>query len=205
MRPLILAGAIVLGLVFAGCESERPKEIIEKPDGPTKTELEAKEMDKLLANLSKGKDLAKIEDTKIYDAAVDALIRRGSSIESTLIDNLRRSSDWSVRVGIIEVLQATGSKACIEHLIAVLNDDEALVAFRANTTLQELCQHREIPETGKPTAGNGLPPVPLRPAGDLALDAELRTWTLWHRDNKLRLQEAWKTWWTTNRENVVIR
>lgn len=205
MRLIFLVGAVVLGLTFSGCESERPKEIIEKPDGPTKAELEAKEVEKLLGNLSKGKDLAQIEDTKIYDAAVDALIRRGSAIESTLIDNLRRSSDWSVRVGIIEVLQATGSKACIEHLIAVLHDDEALVAFRANTTLQELCQHREIPETGKPATGNGLSPVPLRPVEDLALDAELRTWTLWHQDNKLRLQEAWKTWWTANRENTVIR
>ena len=206
MRSPVLFPVLVAALVFLnGCESERPaNEPLEKPDGPTKTEVEAQEVDRLLVDLAKGKDMARIEDTKIYDQAVNALIRRGSAIEPALIDTLRRTNDWSVRLGIIEVLQATGTKTCIEHLIAVLADDQALVAFRANITLQELCQHREIPETGKPVSGAGLPPIPLRPVTDLANDAELRAWTTWHQDNKLRLKEAWANWWTANRENTVI-
>ena len=100
---------------------------------------------------------------------------------------------------------ATGTKVSIDHLIFCLDDDEPLVALRANTTLQEMTNHNEIPPAGGPTGSNGLPPVPLHPATDLALDAELRQWATWHRSYAKPLRAAWADWWAANKAQISIK
>ncbi len=194
-------------LLLTSCESERPAMKIEEPHalGATPAEVERKTVEHDIAALAAAKDQSKAIDSKAYDDARDALIRRGSAIESTLIDNLRRADDWGIRLGIIEVLMATGTKVSIDHLIFCLDDDEPLVALRANTTLQEMTSHNEIPPTGGATGTNGLPPVPLRPAADLAMDADLRQWAAWHHTYAKALRSAWTTWWSANKGQITIK
>lgn len=199
-------GAMSL-FALASCESERQAVKVEEHHAgdSTPAEDERSAISRDIAALAAGKEQIKAEDTKKYDDARDALIRRGSAIETTLIDNLRRSEDWGIRLGIIEVLMATGTKGSVDHLIFCLDDDEPLVALRANTTLQEMTNHNEIPPAGSASGGNGLPPVPVRPATDLAMDADLRQWSAWHHDHAKQLRSAWTTWWAANKDQIKIK
>ena len=192
--------------LLVGCESERsaPKVDPAAPDATQPKEDEQAKIAADIAALAAGKDPSSAKDSKIYDDAIARLIQRGSSIETTLIDNLRRTDDWGVRLGLVEVLMATGTKLSIDHFIVCLDDVEPLVALRANTILQEMTNHAEIPESGVAGA-NGLPPVPKRQESDLALDAELRQWSLWHREHHARLRQAWAAWWATNKDQITIK
>lgn len=198
MIPRLLL-PIAAVLILAGCEDTRSEPVLTTPEGPSPVEQNQSEIDRLVAQLAEGKDTADAKASKRYDDAIAALIGRGSAIEPNLIDHLRRSNDWSIRIGLIEVLQAVGSKACIEHLIVMLDDAEPLVAHRANATLEELCQHQEIPR--KATTGP-LPPVP-KPT-ELALDAEQKVWATWHAQYKDALKNAWLSWWDAHRDQAVI-
>ncbi len=193
---------VVLGL--AGCESERANTKIDPHPDTTELDDQKQQIAKDIADLAAGKDLSVAKDSKAFDDAKARLIARGSKIETTLIDNLRRSDDWGVRVGIIEVLMATGTKASIDHLIVCLDDPEPLVAFRANTLLIEMAQHSEIPASGTPAAG-GLPPVPARPANDLSLEADQRIWATWQHEHGKALRAAWASWWSANKGSVEIK
>ena len=132
------------------------------------------------------------------------MIARGSKIETTLIDNLRRSDDWGIRLGIVEVLMATGTKVSIDHLIVCLDDSEPLVAFRANSLLVEMTQHTEIPVAGSPIT-SGIEPLPTPPAKDLSLDVEQRTWATWQQKNGKALRAAWASWWAANKGTIEIK
>ena len=202
----VLFGSLCL-LALASCEREVQAVKVEEHHvgDSTPAEDERSAIGKDIAALAAGKEQVKAEDAKKYDDARDALIRRGSAIETTLIDNLRRSDDWGIRLGIIEVLMATGTKVSVDHLIFCLDDDEPLVALRANTTLQEMTNHNEIPPAGSPTGKNGLPPMPVRPATDLALDADLRLWTAWHHDHAKQLRAAWTSWWSANKDQITVK
>lgn len=207
MRLLLLSGCCAGLLLITGCESDRPMtKVSDRPvEETTPAEDERAKVERDIAALAVGKDQTKAGDSKTYDDAVSALIRRGSVIETTLIDHLRRSDDWGVRLGLIEVLMATGTRACVDHLIFCLDDDAPLVALRANATLQELTNHNEIPPAGGSMGMNGLPPVPLRAASDLALDAELRQWTTWHQQHGKELRAAWSTWWSAHKDQITIK
>lgn len=202
----VCLGALSL-FVLASCESDRPAVKVEDHHAgdSTPAEDERSAINRDIAALAAGKEQVKAEDTKKYDDAREALIRRGSAIETTLIDNLRRSDDWGIRLGIIEVLMATGTKVSVDHLIFCLDDDEPLVALRANTTLQEMTSHNEIPPAGSALGTNGLPPVPVRPATDLAMDADLRQWTAWHHAHAKQLRAAWTSWWSANKDQIKIK
>lgn len=201
---LILAAALAL----AGCDSERrgeERDLIDPEAGGTSAVQERDAVRRDIAALARGKDPAQGADMAAYDAAVARLIARGSRVESEVVDQLRRSEDWAVRLGLVEVLQGIGTRLCVPHLIAVLDDPQPLVALRATTTLRELCQHREIPEAGAAAGANGLPPVPERDPGDLAMDAELRLWSAWFREYGHRHRLAWERWWEANRDTVVVK
>ncbi|MBA2480708.1 MAG: hypothetical protein H0V44_08600 [Planctomycetes bacterium] len=157
-----------------------------------------------IGRLSKGKDPKDIDGSAVYDQAIGKLTARGAGIETRIIDALRTSTDWGVRMGCIEVLQSIGGKACIDHLIAALLDDESLVAFHANKTLEELTKHQEVPAASKPTGANGLPPVPVRDANDLEMNAEQKIWQAYHRAHKQPLRDAWAAWWTANQAKTKI-
>ena len=133
-----------------------------------------------------------------YDAAVQALIMRGVRAETRIIDALRSDPDPHVRIGCIEVLRAIATKASVEHLIAVLDDADPMVAWNAEITLRVLCRTRLIPEAGQP-AKDGLPPVPARRPQDLELSAEEHIWASWHSANKDALKAAWERWWADNK------
>lgn len=204
MRILPSAFAILALLVCAGCEKERADLIEREPERP-KAAVDRESVLKDVALLARGKDTADTLAMAAYDGAVQRLIARGGAVESEIIDQLRRSEDWAVRLGLVEVLQGVGTRACVEHLIAVLNDPQPLGALRATTTLQELTQHREIPEPGKPVGSNGLPAVPRREANDLAMDAELRLWTAWLKEHGNTHQLAWERWWRENGDKTAIK
>ena len=207
MRWVSFLFAAVSLVALASCESERQAIKVEehRTGDTTPAEDERTAIGRDIAALAAGKEQVKAEDTKKYDDARDALIRRGSAIETTLIDNLRRSDDWGIRLGLVEVLMATGTKVSVDHLIFCLDDDEPLVALRANTTLQEMTNHNEIPPAGSPAGANGLPPVSIRPAADLALDADLRLWTAWHHEYAKQLRAAWTSWWGANKDQITIK
>ena len=207
MRFILIGVGVLAVCLSASCEREQPTARLKEQRAGEKTpaEMERNTIDRDLAALAAGKDQSKAADSKTYDDARDALIRRGAAIETTLIDNLRRADDWGIRLGIVEVLMATGTKVSVDHLIFCLDDDEPLVALRANTTLQEMTNHNEIPPTGSPTGSNGLPPVPLRPATDLEMDADLRQFTAWHQTYAKPLRAAWTTWWAANKNTITIK
>lgn len=215
MNKSVFFLAIGAFLVFGvGCESESSRNKI--TDETTLSELEdqKKQITKEIQELAAGKDLSTAKDSKAFDDAKAKLIARGSKIETTLIDNLRRSDDWGIRVGIIEVLMATGTKVSIDHLIVCLDDSEPLVAFRANSLLVEMTQHSEIPVAEVavaeiPAAGqpptSGIESVPKPPAQDLSLDVEQRTWATWQQKNGKALRAAWASWWAANKGTAEIK
>lgn len=200
MRPIAVSLAALLVLLFAACGEEARFNA-----NPTPSEdPEAKAIAADIAALADGAKAADPEASVRYDAAVNALILRGMKIETRMIDTLRSSPDAWVRIGCIEVLTAVASKLSVEHLIAVLDDAEPLVAQRANIALQTVTGQRLVPEAGKPPL-DGLPPVPPRPADDLALDAEERLWAAWHAQHKDALKAAWQRWWIANKATATLQ
>ena len=202
LRPLCTAACVLAMMV--GCDEREPVVDTQTAATVTAQEQDKANLERDIADLAKGKDSRNAKDMAAYDKAVSTLSRRGSAIENEIIDHLRRAGDWSVRMGLVEVLQSIGGKACIEHLISVCDDSEPLVALRANTTLELLTGTRVIPETGQQST-SGLPPVPVRPDADLAMDAELLLWTAWHKEHGTALRAAWLAWWKDNEDRAIIR
>jgi hypothetical protein len=201
MRLPVLCGlccALAL-LLSTGCQD---REVI-KSGVEAAADKEAKAIAKDIAALKAG---AKPEDPELsaaYGETIQRLTQRGSAIESSLIDALRADPDPAVRIGVIEVMQSVGTKASIDHLIAVLDDPVPLVSWHAEITLRVLLKTRQIPEAGKPANGD-LPPIPARAASDVALDAEERIWAAWHAEHRVALKAAWERWWAGNRANVKL-
>jgi HEAT repeat protein len=197
MRPILLLAAL-LALVCTGCTGGRRYDNeLARPD--QRVEQIAAEV----AALAHGKDVDDPESSVAYDQAVQALIGRGSAVEPQLIEGLRGDPDWGVRLGCIEVMQAVGGRSSIEPLLESLLDPVPLVAHRAHATLRSLLAYDPIPATGQPSH-DGLDPLPERPAGDLAMDAELRIWTAWLATHGPALKAAWTAWWKANHAQVNL-
>ena len=96
--------AALFALLLVGCEDTTPRAVVNAPEGTTPVEQERDEVQRLIADLAKGRDPTDAKAAKIYDEAVGRLISRGSALEPTLIDALRRSDNWAIRLGIVEVL-----------------------------------------------------------------------------------------------------
>jgi hypothetical protein len=196
----VLALAVPLAaLGLAGCDGDTPREPAFHDQSPADANANEKDIHATIAQLAKGKDPDDPAASAAYDEAKDKLIKMGQTIENDLIDSLRRDHDWGVRLGCIEVLQAVGGKACVEHLIATLLDDVPLVAFQAEKTIEVMTNHKVIPPPGGDIGANGLPPIPARAPNDLAMDAELRIWTAWYGQNKQVLHDTWFEWWKNNK------
>lgn len=202
MRPLLVAllAASCL-LLLAGCGQDDAifRANPGKQDDPDEIAIRAD-----IAALANG---AKPDDPTAsvrYDRAINDLIMRGAKVETRLIDALRSNPDAWIRVGCVEVLTAVASKASIEHLIAVLDDEQPLVAQRSNIALQILTGQRMIPEAGKPALA-GVQPVPPRGADYLEMDAEEHIWAAWHTQNKESLKAAWERWWTANKATFSLK
>jgi len=170
----------------------------------TSTAAENAQLAAEIQKLAAGKDPDDEQGEIIHDDAVASLTARGSAIELSIVDAMRGNHDWNVRLGCVEILQSIGTKACVPHLIAALRDPEPLVAFTANSTLEALTKHDEIPAAGSNRTANGLPPVPVRKPEQLALDTELKIWSIWYRDNGKQLHDSWDQWWKANAERVRI-
>jgi hypothetical protein len=197
MRPTSPLICAALMLILAGCDDrEQPK--IFDASSPVKADAAEQEIATEIKQLARGKEPRDDEGSAAHDEAVSKLTARGSAVELRVIDALRSDPDWNVRLGCIEVLQSIGGKPSVPHLISALLDEQPLVAFHANHTLEAVTKHQEIPAAGQAAGANGLPPVPLRPATDLAMDAELRAWTAWHQAHKQELHDAWQKWWDAN-------
>jgi HEAT repeat protein len=198
-----LSFMLVMGLtvvLLAGCSDER--EVVFATDAPpVADDRQAVLAD--IAELSNGKELLKAEHAQRYHTAVDALIARGSRIESILIEELGGSNDWAVRLGVVEVLKGVATRRSIEPLMGALEDPQPLVALNADYLLRALTKHSVIPATGQAPI-NGLPPVPARTAEDISLDAEENLWAAWHQQHRVALHDAWRTWWQANQGTVVI-
>lgn len=203
MRPLpslALAAVALAALGLSGCGED--DDIFRA--NPTPYEDQAgKELSAEIANLASGGKMADPASSVAYDTAVQSLIMRGVKAETRVIDALRRDPDPHVRIGCIEVLRAIATKASIEHLIAVLDDSDPMVAWNADITLRVLCRTRMIPEAGQPPKA-GLPPVPLRAADDLAISADERIWSTWYATNKAELKAAWERWWADSKATFKL-
>jgi HEAT repeat protein len=198
-RPALIAVAVLAALFAAGCGEERKDPFDRK--GALENAKDDEGIDKDIADLAKLRDPDDAAASVAADRARDALILRGSRVETKIIDTLRSSPDWAVRLGCIEVLQSIGTRACIEHLIAVLDDPESLVAFHSNITLEAILGVQQLAGDGKPGLAS-LPPVP-KPDG-IDRDAERRAWTDWHLRHGIELKRAWTDWWAANRATVKI-
>lgn len=190
-------------LFVAGCD-ERTQELFNTETSKGFNDDERKAVRAEIDLLANGKDHSDIEASAIYSETVQKLTGRGSKIEPELIEALAGHQDWSVRMGVIEVLESVGTRACIEGVIAATKDPAPLVALRANKLIEAMTDHRVIPAAGQPAAANGLPPVPQRDPADLALDAEERIWATWHQQNGRLLHATWVEWWKANRGTVKI-
>jgi hypothetical protein len=200
MRALIVAVAVA-AIVLAGCGSSRP---IFDTASDEHSDQRRKDVAAEIKALANGKDPKEIEKDLVADQAKERLIARGSAIEPQLIEALGGDEDWAVRLGVIEVLEAVGTRGCVEALIRATADDQPLVALRANKLLEVMCEHREIPAPGDGIGPNDLPPF-SPPADDQALEARLAAWKTWHAAHGEALRKAWNAWWATNRNTVVIR
>lgn len=201
MRPLaLLACAVLMLSIFAACsEQERFKANPTTEETPAERELRA-DIETLAKGAASGDPAASVA----YDKAVNDLILRGAKVETRMIDALRSNRNAWVRIGCVEVLTAIASKTSIEHLIAVLDDEEPLVAQRANIALQTLTDQRMIAEAGKPDP-KLLPAVPPRAEDDMELIAEERIWAAWHAQHKAELKAAWERWWAASKATFTLR
>jgi hypothetical protein len=203
LAPAALAGLLILAL--AGCDDDDPpREPAFHEQTQRDPNADTREVHALIGALANGKDPDDPKASAAYDEAKAKLVRQGGAIENDLIDALRSNHDWGVRLGCIEVLQAVGGKACVDHLIATVLDDVPLVAFQAEKTLEVMTDHQVIPPAGAPTSLDGVPPIPARAPNDLAMDAELRIWSAWQQQYKQPLHDAWTAWWKENKGKTKV-
>jgi hypothetical protein len=195
-----LATAVVL--MSSGCGDNREVIFSTEPAANATGDREAMLAD--IASLAKGKDRKNPDNEHAYNLALDALIARGSRIEPNLIESLGGSDDWAVRLGVVNVLKAVGTRRCVEPLMGALEDAQPLVALSANNLLSALTKHTVIPMAGE-SPRDGLVAVPQRPETDLALDAEEKIWSTWHGQYHVALHAAWRTWWEANKDKVEVK
>jgi HEAT repeats len=200
--PLLVLCVGMTSTLMVSCGDSR--EAVFDASGTKGRDEEREKISKEIAQLKAGKNLATPDNVVAYHKAVDALIARGSSIETMLTEALASDPDWGVRVGAIDVLKATGTKQSIEPLLGALEDPEPLVALNANFLLSELTKHKIIPESGAEPR-DGLAPLPERPAHNLELDADEKIWAAWHAQYKVTLHKNWRTWWEANKTHVAIQ
>jgi hypothetical protein len=208
LTPLGIVLVCAFGALAGGCPGQRADDA---PPTPTYSTAQSPKSDPngaavgaSIADLARGKD-AKDEDGQVaHDKAVSDLTAHGSAIELQIIDALRSNADWNVRLGCVEVLQSIGTKLCVDHLIACLQDREPLVALQANHTLEEMVKHKEIPDAGASAGANGLPPVPRRLPDQNEEDTELKLWTQWYNSYGTNLHDAWAQWWKAHGPGMRI-
>jgi hypothetical protein len=201
-RGLLLGGVMLLVVgVFGGCGSDGREVVFSTDTPPAADDRPAILAD--IARLAHAKKLSDPDHAAPYHQAVDALIARGARIEPMLVEALGGNDDWGVRLGVVEVLKAVGTRRSIEPLMGALEDPQPLVALNADYLLREMLKHSVIPAAGE-AARDGLPPVPQRPAGELALDADEKLWAAWHQEHRATLHRVWRTWWDANRATVKI-
>jgi hypothetical protein len=194
-RPALrlMAAGVVLACL-AGCGADRTPLFSTQADPQADAQLH--EVQALILQLAGSKNPDDDAAYASYNDAKDKLISRGAAIENQLIENLEGNADWGVRLGCVEVLEAVGTRRCIEPLIGAVDDANPLVALTADRLLEVLCKTRMIPPAGQPAGANGLPPIASRDPNDLALDADQRLWTAWFRVHHVQLHQAWLAWWS---------
>jgi hypothetical protein len=205
--PLMRLHSVILVIIalmlLAACGEKSSALFRAEPKGRFSDD-ERKEVRAEIATLAQGKDHSDIEASAAYSQGVEKLTSRGSKVEPELIEALAGNQDWAIRLGVIEVLESVGTKACIEALIEAIRDPAPLVALRANTLLETMTDHHVIPAAGSPPSPEGLPPVPRRKPEELALDAEEKLWSAWHREYGKLLHATWLDWWKANRGTVKV-
>jgi hypothetical protein len=200
-RCVLLGLALLIAAaLLSGCGEER--DVVFSTDTPPPADDRPAILADI-ASLAHGKQIGNPDHAAPYHQAVDALIARGARIEPMLIEALGGNDDWGVRLGVVEVLKAVGTRRSVEPLMGALEDPQPLVALNADYLLREMLKHSVIPAAGE-TPRNGLPPVPQRTPGDLALDADEKLWAGWHREHHAALHRAWRAWWDANRATVKI-
>jgi hypothetical protein len=200
LRLSVVLVVSVLAFLLTGCGEER--EVVFSTDAPPAADDRPVILADIAA-LTNSKDLLDAGKAATYHNAVDALLARGARIEPMLIEALGGNDDWGVRLGVIDVLKGVGTKRSIEPLMGALEDPQPLVALNADYLLRGMTKHTVIPAAGE-APRDGLPPVPQRPATDLALDADEKLWAAWHREHRVALHQNWRTWWQANKATIVV-
>ena len=201
LTGLLFSLAMSALLVSSGCGDNRDVIFSTEPAVNTAGDREAMLAD--IASLAKGKNRKNPDNEQAYNRALDALIARGSRIEPSLIEALGGSDDWAVRLGVVNVFKAIGTRRSVEPLMGALEDAQPLVALSVNNLLSAMTKHTVIPAAGEPPR-DGLVAVPQRSETDLALDAEEKIWSTWHGQYHVALHAAWSAWWEANKDKVEI-
>lgn len=202
-----LAGMIIIGTLVVGAQSCSVWRWMEgKPSRqPINATVEEMNLDEkaILAEVDQLKNATLIgEDDEaegLYDEAVHALTQRGSHIEGILIEQLNTSDNAGVRYGILNVLDAIGTRRSVEPIIETIMDPDALVAQKALFSIEAITGHQMVPETG---VKDGIPAIPLNENGGEA--EALQTFTTWHGQNGQNLYDNWTSWWGRNKDTVKI-
>ena len=144
VRLIMLVLVLSSTIVSSGCKRDNTGSITN--NGLDKMHHERQEvLNKYVPDLAAAAELEDPDREVAYYDAVKALIKEGSAIESQLIEVLATSNEWGQRYGVIEVLNAVGTRASIPMLIESLADDHAIVSLKALSLLRVLCDHREVP------------------------------------------------------------
>mgnify|MGYP000157667084 CR=1 FL=1 len=200
-RHFCLGFAVAAALLLGACSNDERDVVFSTDTPPAADDRPLILAD--IATLAHAKQLADPVHAAPYHKAVDALISRGARIEPMLIEALGGNEDWGVRLGVVEVLKAVGTRRSVEPLMGALEDPQPLVALNADHLLREMLHHEVIPAAGQ-APRDGLPPVPQRPADNLALDADEKLWAAWHQEHRVTLHRVWRAWWDANRTTVKI-
>jgi hypothetical protein len=153
-----------------------------------------------IAELRVGERAAMEVDAELaFEDQIEALKKRGVSIEPILIEELGASESWGVRLGIIEVLEGLGTKACVGAMLGALQDEHPLVAWQALQWLEVVLDHSETPAT--PTPEHPLPPLPR----DCAAADWHGNWCEYRRRYGAVLHQRWTAWWEKNRDSIDVR
>jgi hypothetical protein len=208
-RPFLALAVVLALIVSAGCSGSVGRVAAGKPSreplhavGEEKEDhIDAKKVNRLINELAKGKTLGKdpTADTD-FDDAVQKLTTQGAAIEKVLIERLGTDPDWGVRYGILHVLDSVGTRRAIPAILPCLRDEEPIVAFKANATLEGMTGHQIIPTA--PVAGDPFPPIP---ASSGVADTDLAAWASWYGLHGEELGRRWQQWWDGPGAKAVIK
>jgi len=189
MRRLLPVLLVLLVLVPA-CDGDRP-DVWEDDERQAMEENEVRALAAKLVCGEKAED-GDVEAELDFEDLVHKLKLQGSEIEPVLIEILGATDSWGVRLGVVDVLTAIGTKACVDAMLGLLQDEHPKVAWEALGWLRVVLDHQETPDKVEPD--HPLPPLPSR----------YDDWPEYRRRFGAALHQRWTKWWEANRDQTTV-